>query len=79
MKEISNIRLPEPSRGKCGSEFENGYFTWEYPTGEVSVFDDGTFELNGKHYTDTSILRSAAAAFLAASEMSETLFPQKHR
>ena len=65
------VELPEPDSSHAGSEFENGYATWQYQDESVSVFDDGTFEFQGRHHTDTSILRAAAAVLLAAAEMSD--------
>ena len=67
------VELPEPDRRVAKSEYCNAYSVWNHQLfgDEVVVFDDGTFEMFRKHYSDTSILRSAAAVLLAAAEMSD--------
>ena len=67
------VELLEPDRRVGKSEYCNAYSVWNHQLfgDEVVVFDDGTFEMFGRHHSDTSILRSAAAVLLAAAEMSD--------
>ena len=68
------VELPEPDlRLVDKSDYCNAYSVWKHKLfgDEVVVFDDGTFEMFRKHYSDTSLLRSAAAVLLAAAEMSD--------
>ena len=68
------VELPEPDlRLVDKSDYCNAYSVWKHKLfgDEVVVFDNGTFEMFRKHYSDPSILRSAAAVLLAAAEMSD--------
>ena len=69
----ATVELPEPDRRVAKSEYCNAYSVWNHQLfgDEVVVFDNGTFEMFRKHYSDTSLLRSAAAVLLAAAEMSD--------
>lgn len=67
------VELPKPTATKAATDDENGYRSWEYPGGEVIVYDDGTIEHGGRHYGEPSLLRKQATAMLAAAELSEKL------
>lgn len=69
----ATVELPEPSWKKDATDDENGAVSWEYPDGEVVVYEDGNYEWQalGIHSDDPSRLREAAAALLAAAEASE--------
>ena len=68
------VELPEPDRRVAKSEYGNAYSVWKHPLfGEVVGFDNGTFEMFRKHYSDTSILRSAAAVLLAVADHCERI------
>lgn len=69
----ATVELPEPGWRKNATDDENGAVSWEYPDGEIVVYDDGSYEWQalGIHSDDPSRLREAAAALLAAAATSE--------
>lgn len=69
---IITIELPKPTVTKAATDDENGYSSWEYPGGEVIVYDDGIIEYVGRHYGGPILLRKQAAAMLAAAEAADT-------
>lgn len=68
-----SVELPKQTYSVAATDDENGYKGWEYPDGEIIVYDDGAFEWRsyGINHGDPSRLRDAAAALLAAAEASE--------
>ncbi|AKQ06983.1 hypothetical protein PBI_OVECHKIN_81 [Mycobacterium phage Ovechkin] len=66
---VAVIQLPEPSWTKPEEDDENGAAAWEYPDGEIVVYDDGDYEWRGLgiNSDDADRLREGAAALLAAA------------
>lgn len=72
VKSVS-VELPGPTSQSAATDDENSYLSWEYPDGEIVVYDDGSFEWRafGINDSDAGRLRLAAAALLAAADASE--------
>jgi len=69
---VAVIQLPEPTWQKTATDEENGANAWEYPDGEIVVYETGDYEWRafGINHDDPSRLRDAAAALLAAAVLS---------